>query len=90
MFIEPHSHFLIGPGPFKRVCIELIVLGPGCIEMIDQCLAGSPGLTFKVTQAEGVIEHLSLIKPGSMDRGKTRSPPVAGLSHKNLLKIQYN
>ena len=73
MFIEPYSHFLMSPRPFKRMCIKLIVLRPSSIEMIDQCLAASPGLTLEVAQGESMIEQFSLVEPGSMNRGKTRS-----------------
>ena len=75
MFIEPCSHFLISPRPFKRVCIKLIVLWPSRIEMIDQCLAASPGLALEVPQGERMIEQFSLVEPGGMDRGETRPPP---------------
>ena len=75
MFIEPYSHFLISPRPFKRMCIKLIVLRPSSIEMIDQCLAASPGLALEVAQGESMIEQFSLVEPGGMDRGETRPPP---------------
>jgi hypothetical protein len=42
MFSKPLSHFLIGPGPFKRMGIQLIVLWPSGVDVVDQLLAAVP------------------------------------------------
>jgi hypothetical protein len=42
MLSKPPLHFLIGPGPFKRMGIQLIVLWPSGVDVVDQLLAAVP------------------------------------------------
>jgi hypothetical protein len=49
LFSKPLSHFLIGPGPFKRMGIQLIVLWPSGVDVVDQFLAAVPRAALQVT-----------------------------------------
>jgi hypothetical protein len=75
MFSKPLSHFLIGPGPFKRMGIQLIVLWPSGVDVVDQFLAAVPRAALQVTVTEGVIKQFRLIEPGGMHRGEAGPPP---------------
>jgi len=75
MFSKPSAHLLIGPGPFERMGIELIVLWPSRFDLVDQRLTSWPRGAFQIMVTEGAIEQFGLIEPGGMDRGESRSPP---------------
>jgi hypothetical protein len=75
MFSKPPAHFLVGPGPFKRMGIQLIVLWPSGVDMVDQFLTAVPGAALQVTVTEDIIKQFRLIEPGGMHRGKARPPP---------------
>ena len=75
MFSKPLSHFLIDPSPFKRMGIELIVLWPSGVDVVDQFLAAVPRAALQVTVTEGVVKQFCLIEPGGMHRGEAGPPP---------------
>jgi hypothetical protein len=70
LFSKPLSHFLMGPGPFKRMGIQLIVLWPSGVDVVDQFLAAVPRAALQVTVTEGVVKQFRLIEPGGMHRGE--------------------
>ena len=60
MFSKPSAHFLVGPGPFERMGLVLVVLGPRGFDVIDQGLTTRPGAAFQVTVAERIVEHFGV------------------------------
>ena len=75
MLSKPPSHFLISPGPFKRMGIQLIVLWPSGVDVVDQFLAAVPGAALQVTVTEGIIKQFRLIEPRGMRWREARPPP---------------
>ena len=72
---KPLSHFLVRPSPLKGMGIELVVLWPSGVDMVDERLSVGPGNALQVPVAEGGVERFALVEPGSMGRSETRSPP---------------
>src|SRR5919108_6325891 len=66
MSSKPLAHFLIGPGPFKWMGIELIIFGPSGFDVVDQILAAMPGAAPQVMETEGIVEQFRLIEPRGM------------------------
>ena len=66
MSSKPLAHFLIGPGPFKWMGIELIIFGPSGFDVVDQILAAMPGTAPQVMETEGIVEQFRLIEPRGM------------------------
>src|SRR5437868_2330805 len=79
MFFEPATHLLVGPGPFKGVGIEPIILRSCSFHLVYEFLTTVPGTTFQVVKTEGAVQHLPLIEPRSMNRRETRPPPTVTL-----------
>ena len=78
MFFEPSTHFVIGPGPFNRLGITVVVFGPRRHDTFDEFVTTVPGLTLQVMMFEAMDQDLSLIEPRCMNRGKAWTPPGAG------------
>lgn len=76
MFVEPLSHVLIGPHPFKRMSIEPVVLGPADSHMLDELLPALPGASPQVTVTERIDQQFGLIEPGGMHWREAGSPPI--------------
>jgi len=76
---EPLPHFLIGPGPLKRVGVESVVFRGGSQHMFDQLFATDPGATFQVAVPKRPDQQLRLIQPGGMYRREARTPPTLAL-----------
>ena len=55
--------------------IQLIVLWPSDVDMVDQFLTAVPGAALQVTVTEDIIKQFRLIEPGSVHRGKAWPPP---------------
>src|SRR5262245_52619512 len=66
---DPAVHLLSRPGPRERVRVELVVLPPACIEVLDELLTTLPGAAFQVALAERTEQQLGLIEPRGM-RGR--------------------
>ena len=68
MFVEPLTHFMIGPGPFDGLGITTIVLRCRSQYMLDKRLAAGPGLTLEIIVTEPIDQNLGLIEPRGMHR----------------------
>lgn len=55
--------------------IQLIVLWPSSVDVIDQFLTAVPGAALQVTVTESIVKQFRLIELGGMHRGKARPPP---------------
>jgi hypothetical protein len=78
MFFEPSTHFVIGPGPFNRLGITVVVFGPRPHDVLDESVTTVPRLALQVMMSEAMDQDLSLIEPRRMHRRKARTPPSAG------------
>src|SRR4051794_5166825 len=73
---KPLTHHLVGPVPLERVSIELVVLWPGGVDVIQKLGAASPRRSLQVALAERADEQLRLVQPRSVGRRKAGPPPT--------------
>src|SRR5438445_130159 len=73
---KPLAHFLVGPVPRKRVCIEPVVLRPGGVDVAQELVPTMPRATLQIPLAEGADEQLRLVQPRGMDWRKAGTPPL--------------
>jgi hypothetical protein len=69
MFVEPVTHFVIGPGPFDGLGIATIVLRCRSQDMLDKRLAAGPGLALEIIVTEPIDQNFGLIELRGMHRG---------------------
>src|SRR5438132_13683908 len=80
MFFEPKAHLLVGPGPFKRMGVQAVILGFRGADMVHELLATAPRISLQVVKSKGAIQQLRLIEPRGMNRSETWSPPIVTLT----------
>jgi hypothetical protein len=78
MFFEPSAHFVIGPGPFNRLGVTVVVFGPRRHDVLNEFVTTVPGLALQVMMAKAMDQDLRLIEPRRMNRSKARMPPSFG------------
>jgi DNA invertase Pin-like site-specific DNA recombinase len=66
MFIEPLTHFVVGPGPFDGLGIATIVLRCRDQDMFDKRFSAGPGLALEIIVTESIDQDLGLIEPRGM------------------------
>src|SRR5262249_5206438 len=65
---DPAVHLLPRLGPRDRVRVELVVLLPARLEVLDELLAALPVAAFQVPLGECTQQQLGLIEPRGMRR----------------------
>ena len=76
MFLNPLPHLLARPGPFERMGVHPIILGPGLPHVINELGPTAPRSPLEVVVTECAEQQLRLIEPRGMDRSEATPPPA--------------
>src|SRR3954451_8288522 len=77
VFLNPLSHFLTRPCPFKRMGVQPIILRPRLSHVLDEFRPAVPRPPLQVVVTEGAEQQLRLVQPRGPNRGKATPPPTA-------------
>src|SRR5262245_50771176 len=89
MFREPGTHPLIGPGPFKRMGVPMVIFWPRSQDVRLELVLTLPGLSFQVVVLERMDEDLRLVQPGSIG-GRIPGSPPALIAREILSRVACN
>lgn len=73
---EPGTQFRIGPGPLAELIIKPVVIQPRGPYVLDERPLIRPGVPFRISTTEGVVQQLGSVHPVGVCRGSSRPPPV--------------
>src|SRR5271165_6755543 len=76
VFLNPLPHLLARPGPFERMGVHPIILGPGLPHVINELGPTAPRSPLEVVVTECAEQQLRLIEPRGMDRSEATPPPA--------------